>query len=365
MRKTINDIARQAGVSKTTVSFAFNDPSRLSRATLDKIMAVADELGYVPDPIARTLATRRVGAIGLLLPQPIHEALRNPYLGELIQGIGAACLEHEYMLMIVPPVRGRVMDAARRAVVDALVAIGLGPLDDMINLMKNRHIPLVTIDGDAASGVMNVGIDDEQAAFDLMNHLLGLGHRRFAVIGLDEEPGFAPGVGMRLTGGKRMAGLRRALSGWADAGHGKGLGDDAVEVYRASCSLDGGREAAATILAHSGATAIVTMADIMAMGVYRLCRETGVAIPDDLSVASFDDTELCSLVQPGLTSIRHPGYMKGYTAGRALLAAMASRGEVPVAADSSIIMPHELMVRGSTAGPGLKPVARTGTPDLS
>ena len=88
MRPTIKDIAARAGVSKTTISFAFNDPTRISALTYSRIMAIVDELGYVPDPIARTLATKRMGALGLLLPQPIHEALANPYLCEIVRGIG-------------------------------------------------------------------------------------------------------------------------------------------------------------------------------------------------------------------------------------------------------------------------------------
>lgn len=362
MRITIKDIAAKAGVSKTTVSFAFNDPEKISSATYERVMAIASDLGYFPDPVARTLTTKRIGAIGLLLPQPMHEALRNPYLGELIQGIGAACLEHESALMIVPPVHGRIMEAARRAVVDALLAIGVGPDHEIVDLMRKRHIPLVTIDGNDAAGVPNVGIDDEGAAFELMSHVLGLGHRRVAIVELESETYNPPEDRSSLVCDRRMAGFRRALdaAGLAMAGdagdNGRDDVRDDVRVYRTPCSLSGGKDAAARVLddreraiaerGPGGATStVVAMSDIVAMGFYAVCAERGVRVPEDLSIASFDDTELSAIMRPGLTSLRQPGYAKGYEAGRIVLS-MLKGGPA-----ESATMPHELLVRGSTAAP--------------
>jgi len=356
MRRTIKDIAVRAGVSKTTVSFAFNNPEKLSAATRDKVLRIAGELGYVPDPIARTLTTKRIGAIGLLLPQPIHEALRNPYLGELTQGIGAACLERESALMIVPPIGGRVMEAARRAVVDALLAIGIGQDHDVVELMRNRHIPLVTIDGDSAAGFPNVGIDDEAAAYELLSHVLALGHRRVAVMELESASCFPaedrgePPRGDQARGSivcrRRLAGFARALSAF-------GLDPDGpyLRAYRCPGSLDGGRAAAARVLDDGSATAVVAMADIAAMGLYQVCADRGVSIPSDLSVASFDDIEFSSLVRPGLTSVRQPGYMKGYVAARAVLSMLKGADSDGALSDDAAAMPYELVVRGSTAAP--------------
>ena len=350
MRITIKDIAVKAGVSKTTVSFAFNNPEKLSAATRDKVLRIAQELGYVPDPIARTLTTKRIGAIGLLLPQPIHEALKNPYLGELTQGIGAACLERESALMIVPPIGGRVMEAARRAVVDALLAIGVGQDHDVVELMRNRNIPLVTIDGDSAAGFPNVGIDDEAAAFDLMSHVLALGHRRVAVIELESASCFPAADTIvpprrSIVCRRRLAGFNRALTAFGLDPRGP-----CIQAYRSPGSLDGGRAAAARILDDGSATAVVAMADIVAMGLYQVCADRGVSIPSDLSIASFDDIEIASLVSPGLTSLRQPGYMKGYVAARAVLSALRGDPDGVLGGDAAA-MPYELVVRGSTAAP--------------
>ena len=103
MRVTIRDIAERAGVSKAAVSFAFNDPARLAKQTRERILAVAEELGYSPDPIARTLTTKRIGSIGFLLPQGISVACKNPFLSQIIRGLGRTCQREGFSLTIVPP----------------------------------------------------------------------------------------------------------------------------------------------------------------------------------------------------------------------------------------------------------------------
>lgn len=340
MRVTIKDIAEHAGVSKTTVSFAFNSPKKISKATLDRIMSIAGELGYVPDPVARTLTTKRIGAIGLLLPQPMHEALKNPYLTELLQGIGAACLEREVSLLIVPPIRGKLLEAGRRAAVDALMVIGVGPDHSIVDLMRNRHMPFVSIDGNPSSSMANVGIDDESAAFMLMRHVLELGHRKIAVIELESESFNAPEERSSAVRDRRMAGFARAL-----AGTGLDMRDGSISIHEAECSLDGGREVAARVLADDSVTAVVAMADIMAIGFLERCSERGIRVPEDLTVVAFDDIEMSRLIRPGLTTVHQPSFKKGYEAGRVLLG-MLEGGQA-----EQIVMSAELTLRGSSAPP--------------
>lgn len=315
MRITIKDIAERAGVSKTTVSFAFNDPDKISKETCARVREIAAELGYVPDPVARTLTTKSIGAIGLLLPQPMHEALRNPYLTELLQGIGAACLERDFSLLIVPPLKGRLMDAARRALVDGLLAIGVGPGHSVVELFRKRHIPLVTIDGGPAAGMSNVGIDDEAAAYGLMRHVLDGGHRRIAIVELESETYNEPEERSSMARDSRMAGFSRALSE-----RGLDLRAPGVGIHAAACSIRGGTEAARRLLTGPDRpSVVVAMADIVAFGFYEVCAELGLRIPEDLSVVAFDDIEMSALLAPGLTTVRQPGYKKGYEAGRVLL----------------------------------------------
>jgi alanine racemase len=295
---------------------------------------MAVELGYVPDPVARTLTTKRTSTVGLLLPQPVQDALRNPYLGEIIQGLGSSCAGQGLSLLLVPPLHGKVMEAARRAAVDALVAIGVGPDHQVVDLMAQRRIPLVTIDGCPGEGLSNVGIDDEAAAQVLMKHVLSSGHRKMAVVELEPEvynngPGQASTVARR-----RMAGFLGAL-------HDAGLTEDVIRTYRVDCSLSGGMEAADQVLAGSGSSAVLVMADILALGIYARCAETGIRIPADLSVASFDDIQLSCILQPGLTTISQPGFEKGREAGRVILSLL---GGGPI---QQVLMPATLQVRAS------------------
>src|SRR5262245_40349711 len=122
---TINDIAKEAGVSKTAVSFAFNDPAQLAPATVHHIREIAERLGYTPDPIARSMTTRRTNALGLLLPQDIATAMSKPFYTQFIRGIGRVCGRAGLTLMLVPPLWGSVMKAIPHATVDVFVFVGL------------------------------------------------------------------------------------------------------------------------------------------------------------------------------------------------------------------------------------------------
>jgi DNA-binding LacI/PurR family transcriptional regulator len=108
-------VATAAGVSKTAVSFAFNNPEKLGQATLERVLGVAHDLGYAPHPAARALSMRRSGTIGVLIPQRLSTVFANPFLSELIQGLGELCEEHDLTLLLVPPLDGSLEGAVRQA----------------------------------------------------------------------------------------------------------------------------------------------------------------------------------------------------------------------------------------------------------
>ena len=150
---TISQIAKEAGVSKTAVSFAFNDPSQLSSTTLRHIREIAEQLGYTPDPIARSMTTRRTNALGLLLPQDIATALANPFYTQFIRGIGTVCGRAGLTLMLVPPLWGSMLKAIPDATVDGFVVVGLDVDRGEIQLMRRRDVPFVMVDSDAPADV--------------------------------------------------------------------------------------------------------------------------------------------------------------------------------------------------------------------
>jgi DNA-binding LacI/PurR family transcriptional regulator len=346
VRITITDIAKQAGVSKTTVSFAFNDPSKISKETYERVMRIADEYGYIPDPVARTLTTRRIGTFGLLLPQSIPEAFKNPYLSELLRGIGDACEEAELSLTILPPIKGRIADAARRAAVDALLAVGVGPDTRIVELLHKRHIPFVTLDGKPSELTVNVGVDDERASYALMGYVLSLGHRRVTVVELKNEIFNQPDERFSYVRDRRMAGFERAL---AEAG--LSLGHPDINVITTECSIEGGERAAAMLKESAGAhgipTAVVAMADIVAVGICMAFRSLGVNVPGDVSVVGFDDAPCARMNVPALTTVHQPGYEKGYQAAK-LVYELLNGNTV-----GDLTMESALVIRSSAAVPRL------------
>ncbi len=320
MRIKITDIARETGYSKTTVSFAFNDPDQISAQAREKIIETATRLGYVPDPVARSLSGRRVGTIGLLLPQPIPFALQNPYMVRLISGLGQVCNDEELSLTMLPPLRGNLMGTVRSAAVDGLVTIGLEPEDDIVSLIKNRHIPFVTIDAKAEPGIPSITVDDRQAADLAMAHLLESGHRRIGILTLADQ---------QLPDQEEYSGIGRLrMQGYEDALSRFGLScnDPGIVQLNQPCSIQGGRLAARTLLAnHPEVTAVVSMSDVMAIGLYEELQSQGRKVPRDVSVVGFDDIYEARLLNPPLTTVHQPAEEKGRRAGELLVNMIASR----------------------------------------
>ena len=142
-RVTIADVATAAGVSKTAVSFAFNNPEKLGPATLERVLGVAHELGYAPHPAARALSMRRSGTIGVLIPQRLSTVFANPFLSELIQGMGELCEEHDLTMLLVPPLDGSLEGAIRQASVDGFISLGLSPDDRALEMLEGCGVDLL------------------------------------------------------------------------------------------------------------------------------------------------------------------------------------------------------------------------------
>ncbi len=332
---TINDIAYAAGVSKTTVSFAFNSPGRISREMYEKIMRIAEDLKYVPNPVAKTLATRKTGSIGVLLPQSIEKAFANPYLAELLRGMGSVCIDYGSSITLVTPEQGDINKAVRHAAVDGFIAVGLEEYMSTFMILKARQIPFVCIDTFTEDNVPTVTSRDDSGASLMMKEVIDYGHTEIAVISLNPSKTFS------ATKNSVINDLR--MKGFSTAAEKKGVN---FQTFGAECSIDGGRNTAAQILTGKKSdiqvTAIVCMSDIVALGVYQYCTEHHLNIPDDVSVCGFDDIPAASLVTPGLTTIRQFIYKKGRNAGR-MIFDILDIGENP----ERVYLEPELIRRGS------------------
>ena len=334
-RVTIADVAGAAGVSKTAVSFAFNNPERLAQATLERVLGVARDLGYTPHPAARALSTRRSGSIGVLIPQPLSAVFANPFLSELIQGLGELCEKHDLTLLLVPPLDGSLESAIRNASVDGFISLGLSPDDRALQVLDGLGIPAVLVDSEDSDAHPVVNVDDQGGAAAAANHLLGLGHRRLAVMVLP------PARALRAhtpTANRRLAGYRAAIeAAGAPAPLTVTAGISVAAGMRAFESLPSGRQKP---------TGLLAMSDMAAIGVLNAAQASGVRVPVDLSVVGFDDLPLSAWTNPPLTTVHQPIVEKGRIAARLLIERMNGKG-----VDGPAPLKTSLVVRNSTAEP--------------
>lgn len=338
VRPRIDDVAREAGVSKTAVSFAFNSPERLAPETAERIRAVAERLGYTPHPVARMLTQRETLTIGVLTPQPLSVVFANPFFGMFAVGVGAAVEASGYALQFITPLRGSLAGAMHHATVDGVVAIGLSGDHPDVDQIRRAGVPIVLVDSTALPEWGSIAVDDVGGARAAAEHLLELGHRDVLVIGV-EPPAPASRHDSKGVTAARLAGYREAFRA-----AGLELGDD--RVVAAPATIAGG---AAALERAWGAglrpTGILAMSDALAIGAIGALRGHGLSVPADVSVVGFDDIEVAAHLDPALTTVHQPIARKGREAIELLLAAIAGQGAVEP--EHRVLQTH-LVVRAST-----------------
>ena len=316
-RVTIKDIAQRAGVSKTAVSFAFNDPSQLSEETLRRILSIADQLGYIPDPVARSMTTKRTGCIGLLVPQPISVVVHNPFFAEFLAGAGKGCWRAGLSLMLVPPLKGSMRRAIVAAAVDGFLTLGLEPFRATMMVLQQRGVSYVMVDSEPQEGIPYVNVDDRDGARQVMAHVLAQGHRCISILGIRS--------GKRGRYKEYAGTLHWRIEGFEDALKDVGLSlrKRSVHLLECECSFEGGREGLKKLWeAQHKPTAVVTMSDIIAIGALEAARELGLRVPQDISISGYDDIPPARWVTPRLTTVHQPIREKGELAVELLVELM-------------------------------------------
>ncbi len=326
-RVTIKDVAERAHVSKTAVSFAFNNPSRLSDATLQAIMAAAAYLGYAPDPSARTLTTRKTGVIGVLLPEPIDRALENPYYNQLFRGVGQTCYVEGFSMLVVPPLFGSMGKAVLDAAVDGFVVCGLEDDSPEIQMLHTRGLPFVLLDCEDTTALPSVCVDEREGMRDLTAYVLEQGHRDLLVLAFQGEAGEEGGGVDRWRGplGQRAQGVGEALAA-------VGLSPEAPGVQLIQCPntrISAAETFRSVWVGGPRPTAVLALSDIMALGVLEAARGLGIEVPADLSVTGFDDLWEAETAVPALTTVRQPIVSKGRLASEYLVESLKSADGLP------------------------------------
>ncbi|MBN9606887.1 MAG: LacI family DNA-binding transcriptional regulator [Actinomycetales bacterium] len=317
----MQDVADAAQVSKTAVSLAFNDSSRLSDATLRHILDIASELGYAQDPAARMLRTRRTNSLGLLLPQQLDKVLENPYYTQFLQGIGRTCHQEGFTLLLAPPLRGSMLKSIPYAAVDGFIVSGLEFDRGEVSALRQRAIPFVLVDSEPQEGVPSVEIDESEGMREVVAHLLDLGHRRIGFLALETgiEGGPSQWHGPMK---RRIEGARTALET-----AGLDLESEGIRVLEVPCTREGGVAGFRELWgADERPTALVAFSDIIALGALDAARAAGVGVPTQLSITGFDDLSSAALARPSLTTVRQPIESKGRLAAEFLVESIAAGG---------------------------------------
>lgn len=328
---TIYDVAAAAGVSISTVSLALNTPERVSRATRDKVLLAADELGFVPKADAVTRARRGVGRIGVIAPFSSY-----PSFARRLNGVFAALREEALEVVVFDQQSAATASSPLLASLpitrrlDGLIIMAL-PLDEAIaERLKRQRLPTVLVDAPRPDFDC-VSTDNHGGGELLAAHLLARGHRRFGFVGEWQESHAYVSPSER-----RLAGFRQAL-----AAQGTSLLDDAVRLV--NHGVDEACAAAHELLdAPEPPTAVFAYDDLLASGVLRAAGQRGLSVPDELAVAGFDDSDIAQAL--GLTTVRAQFEESGRLGVKALLDLLQDAS----AGGRHTMLRVELVVRATT-----------------
>ena len=336
-RATIYDIAEKIGVSASTVSRALQDHPRIGDVTKARVQAVAQELGYIPSAVARGLKTKRSDVIGVI----VHR-IEDPYLADVLRGIEDTLRESKYSLFLaatqrIPEREQEVMQAMSERRVDGVI-ISSSHIDmNKLQRLDEYGIPCVLVNNQEMPepDTYSVYHDEIYGMNQLVRHLIELGHERIAYIGshragranVKRQQGYEEAL--------EQANLERRAEYIADGDNGQPQGG-----AQGMCQL---------LTLDEWPTAAVCYNDMMAIGAIQAAHQAGLHVPNDISIAGFDNIDLATYVTPPLTTFHQPRYELGQLAAKKILHNLNRETTV----DRSLIstLRGELIVRQSTASP--------------
>lgn len=333
-RVTIKDVAREAGVSYSTVSRVVNNFEYVNPETREKVLEAMNRLEYVVNQQARSLVKGQSRVIGLL----IH-AFDTSYMGEVVRGIDDVLAEAEYDLLLYTTHRQREREAVyvaniTQGLADGLLLVLPRGANSYLSMLTQRKFPFVLIDHRADSSDVNaVTATNWQGAYTATEHLIELGHTRIGFITGDMTAGCSE---------DRLAGYKDALSA-------NQLSFDPILVQEGDFFQPSGFDAAMALFSlEEPPTAIFASNDIMALGAMEAAFRMGYKIPQDISLIGFDDIPQSTTTHPPLTTVRQPLRDMGKVATELLLRMMTEGTDVDA---SCIELPTQLIIRQSTASP--------------
>jgi LacI family transcriptional regulator len=335
-RSTIEDVAKQAGVSRQTVSRVINDSGYVSQDARTRVQAAVQLLDYRPNRSARTMVTRRSMTIGLVV-----EDIANPFYPDVARGAQDMAQRHGYNVFLANTDDHAVgeqaaLESLARQNVDGIVLFGYHMSDEALRKFAGTFSPIVLVNRDFTHlHVSQIMVDNQQGGYAVGEHLIRQGHRKIGIISA------------MLSNSRRIDGFMQALD------------DNRLPhpTVQSSATIEGGYASTHTLLGDfQNLTAIFAFNDLMAIGAMQACDELGRRVGEDIAIVGFDDIRIASIMRPSLSSVRVDKYEIGELAVGRLVSMMAAEEESEKAGDGEnagifqpITMPTELIIRQSSS----------------
>lgn len=333
---TQKHIANSVGVSQTTVSLILNNSSDvvISEATRQRVLAAAEQLGYVPQSAAQTLVRGHSLNLGMILVKPHYQVFRDPFIPSVMTGFSNVARPRGFRMLVEHVQDMKHVDIIRLMLkggeVAGMVISNFHDAERVIDSLVHEDYPVVLLDTPRASHLHAVSIDHINGIRSIVGHLIALGHRRIACIP------YGPTDDVHI--GRRLGAFRSTLE---DAG----LEYDERLVCAGRYEPDTGYQAMKELLSVSPLpTAVFGMNDLMAIGALRAIYEHGLRVPEDISVAGYDDMRFAAFTTPPLTTVRAPEVELGQTACEMLIDLVEGRRP----AVRQIKLATEVIIRSST-----------------
>jgi len=331
---SLEDIAAKAGVSRSTVSRVINDEPYVSEKTRQRVKAVIEQEGFAPNPAARALVTQRSQAIGVVIPLVPVAVFENAYyFPTLLQGVSRVTYEQDYALLLwlAQAAQGEesfYRQVARNRLMDGVILASAPDDNPVIERLLEKRIPFVLVERPSHyyDRVNYVTVDNVEAAFEAVSHLINLGRQHIGTI----------------TGNLAIPDAKERLQGYRKALIAAGRDVDETLIVVGGFDHEGGYRGMQQLLMQK-VDAVFAASDLTARGALQALHEAQIAVPDDIAVVGFDDLPTAVQVSPPLTTVRQPIEQKGAIAASILIDFIEGK----VSELQQIVLPTQLVIRES------------------
>lgn len=328
---TIHDVARESGVSISTVSRVIQGASNVLPETRERVEEAIRKLDYHPNRLAQQFRTQQTKNILVIVP-----SIGNTFYSEILAGIESVANKHDYALLLVDShgkgdIEMRCCDMLAQKLVDGIITFSTGIQKDKLKQLARQYPIVIACRYFADTTIPNVTIDNIKAIKDISGYLLNLGHKRVCY----------------LAGPSDILLYQDRLGGFQEALRERGLKVEPDLILHCDASIRGGYDAVSALLnARRDFTALVASGDTMAIGAIRALNDAGLKVPGDVAVVGFDDISMSTLFTPTLTTVRQPKYQIGARAMEKLLDLISGK-ELSNWRD---VLNYELVIRESSGG---------------